>query len=509
MTEKNKDTKEVKQEDKRITYEVDANVLARSVYFDVYERNKNLNFLKLFPKERTLVALQSPESNEKYLRDLSNFLYFTSLNYRNIVNYYAHMPKLDYYLVPHKQEAMADELSVEEKRKIRKAYFKTAFMLDTINIKHEFQRIQEIAWREGVFYGYARRGEDSFFIQKLDPDYCHITGIEDGTLVYEFDFSYFTKYPAYLDTYPKEFKEIYKRISDKDKKQNTINNKINHSNRLWRALDSKNLVCHKIDETMFLPLPPFMALFPLIYDVEDNRDIQRTSHELDNYKVLVGKIPYNKEKSDSVNNFSLSLDLAVQYSNKINAEIPNGMGFLLSPYERIEAINLHNTSVDKNIVKDSEDGVLRSAGISTDLFGGSNSTDASAGRAVAINESSVFAMLRQYERLINKWLKMEETKKYRTRIHFLDITNMNQNIVRNSLQKSANYGLPIKMQLAASFGMSPSETMSMSVLENDILGLHEKWIPLQSANTQSDKGREDGGRRTEGEVNADGESGEE
>lgn len=497
MSEENKETK---QEDKRIKYEVDSRSLARSIYLDVYEKNKNSNFLSIFPKEKILKALQNPQENEKIIRNMSNFLYFTSSNYRRIVNYFAHMPKLDHYVIPHKQE-----MDKKDHDKIRKAYMKTLFKLDTMNIKHEFQKIQEVAWREGIFYGYVREGEDSFFIQKLDPDFCHITGIEDGSLVYEFDFTYFNIYPAYLDNYPSEFRKIYDNLSDKDKKQKTVTSLVGYEGRLWRTLDSQKLVCHKIDETIFYPYPPMASLFPLIYDVEENRDIQRASNEMDNYKVLVGKIPYNKEKTDSVNNFGLDLGLAVEFSNKINEEIPDGMGFLLSPYEKIEAINLHNTGVDKNIVKNSEDGLYRNAGVSVDLFGGSNSTDAAASRAVAIDEAEVFAMLRQYERLINKWLKMEEAKKYRFKFKFLDITNLNDNAVINALQKSASYGIPIKFQLAAAFGMSPSETIAMNVLENDIFELPEKFVPLQSANTQSDKGRDDGGRRSEEEVNQDGE----
>ena len=46
------------------------------------------------------------------------------------------------------------------------------------------------------------------------------------------------------------------------------------------------------------------------------------------------------------------------------------------------------------------------------------------------------------------------------------------------------------MKLAATSGMSPSETLSNQIWENQILKLHEKWVPLQTSYTMSaDAGR--------------------
>lgn len=41
------------------------------------------------------------------------------------------------------------------------------------------------------------------------------------------------------------------------------------------------------------------------------------------------------------------------------------------------------------------------------------------------------------------------------------------------------------MKLAATAGISPTDIMSAQIFENQILKVHENWIPLQTSYTQS------------------------
>lgn len=45
------------------------------------------------------------------------------------------------------------------------------------------------------------RPKDSYFIQKLNPDYCQISSIEGGCFNFAFDFNYFKTYPEKLKQY--------------------------------------------------------------------------------------------------------------------------------------------------------------------------------------------------------------------------------------------------------------------------------------------------------------------
>ena len=54
---------------------------------------------------------------------------------------------------------------------------------------------------------------------------------------------------------------------------------------------------------------------------------------------------------------------------------------------------------------------------------------------------------------------------------------------KKELLESANAGIPVKMAVASLDGFSPLEVLRMQFIENDVLSLHENWIPLQSTYT--------------------------
>ena len=42
-----------------------------------------------------------------------------------------------------------------------------------------------------VYYGYEIETNDSYFLKSLDPDYCRISGSDDGCIMFDFNFAYF------------------------------------------------------------------------------------------------------------------------------------------------------------------------------------------------------------------------------------------------------------------------------------------------------------------------------
>ena len=70
-------------------------------------------------------------------------------------------------------------------------------------------------------------------------------------------------------------------------------------------------------------------------------------------------------------------------------------------------------------------------------------------------------------------------------VKYLETSPWMKNEKKKELIESAQYGVPVKMAVAALDGFSPLEVLRMQFLENDTLGLHDAWIPLQSSYTQS------------------------
>ena len=96
----------------------------------------------------------------------------------------------------------------------------------------------------------------------------------------------------------------------------------------------------------------------------------------------------------------------------------------------------------------------------------------------------MFSFMKQIERNINLFLKqLSGTQKFK--ITFIDASIYNKNDNFNQALKAAQYGLPTISQLFALLGYEPYDLQSMNFLEDEILKLKEKLIPLSSSFTQT------------------------
>lgn len=457
-------------------YKLDFSNLARLVVQDLNTDSGGNILFSNFSKEQAMRALQNPQRNERDLRNLSNFLYIASPHYKRLCDYHAEMLLLDWYISPLK----LDVDKVNEKQFV-KAYRNTLNMLDNMNIKHEFGKALKIAFREGVFYGYEYKTDNSYFLQKLDPEFCRISSIVDGVYNFEFNFQYFDADESRLENYAPEFTTKYNLY--KNSRQNRgANGK--RENLQWQELDHENTVCIKTDEDIPYPFPPFIGVLPDIYEIQDYKALKKANNEMQNIAIFSGKIPY-KEKSDIANDFKLTLDTAMEFGNKIITELPDQVGFMLSVFEDMELFKLSDDKVGTDKVEEAVNNFWSSSGVSKNLFTDSGNTDAAMRYSITTDEQTVLQVLRQIERWINRKLK-EESGKYKFKINMLDTTRYNQTLKITEELKAAQFGIPNKTKLFATMGGSQSEMEGMTFLENEILQLHDNWIPLKSSHTSSE-----------------------
>ena len=475
-------------------YKVDFAKLGKLIFSDLEIRDTNNIFFKTFTKDQVISALQNPQKNEKTLRNVSSFLYVLSPHYKRLCNYYAQMLKYNYYVEPY----MLDFTQEIDKDKFKKSYFSTLYRLDKMNLRHEFQKVVEVVVKEGIYYGSLLETQDSFFFVRLNPDYCQINSIEDGVYNFSFNFTYFSSDESLLDAYPQEFREKYEEYknakADKNVKRKELNNYI------WREMDSKNSICIKTDETVPYAVPMWAGTFADIFEIADYKALKKSNNEMQNYAILVGKVPYNT-KSEVANDFALGLDTAIEFGNKISEALPDQLAFLLSIYEDMELFKLSDDKVGTDKVEEAVNNFFNSAGVGTDLFTGAGSTDAAQKRAITTDEQMCFNLLRQLERWLNRRLKFSQDSTYKFKTTFLDITHLNKEYFIANEIKAMVFGVPDKIRLCASLGMSPSSVNSMAYLENEILELGNIFeVPL-SANTTSGK---DNGRPSEEETSIEG-----
>lgn len=437
--------------------------LAKYIYKDLNNNKDSLyTFSKSFKKEEVLKWISSPARYEKQLRNLSRFLYNSSSHYKRLLKYFAYMPTFDYVI----ELKGVSDFSALKPDVVEKKYLETCNFLENMNIKQEFQKVNIRAWIDDVAYFYEYKTNVSYFLNELDPDYCQINAIEDGCYNFSFDFSYFNKYPEKLEIFGGEFVEKYNLY-----KTDTKNFK-------WQELDSKHTLCIKICETDY-PVPPMVCLFPCLYDLEDIKMLQKSRIELENYLILVAKIPYLNNK-DTANNFALTLDKALEYFQMMSGELPDQIGSILSPFEEISSVKLERQDRERDNVTSAEAQLFSEAGVSQLLFSNNSAAGAALSAGIRTDEDVAFAIVRQYERWLNRKLK-DFCKIIYFKIEILNISEHNRKDVIAYLKESATLGAPNKLRYCAALGMTPASVIHMLYLENDVLKIIDRFKPLQSA----------------------------
>lgn len=446
---------------------IDFAQLNRMILHDLNSNLKTNNSLSKFTSDQVARYLQQPVKFEKELRELSRYLYTASPNYKRLILYFSSLLTFDYIVEPY-------DLNFEklDKVKFKKQYQKCLSLLESMNITHEMTKILRTAFKEDVFYGYEHQGKDSYFIQKMNPDYCHISSIEDGVYNYAFDFSYFdkTENKQKLDTYPTEFLEKY--------------NQYKITKQKWIELDSKRIICIKINEEIEYPIPPFNIVFESIFDLDEYKRLKKAKIKMDNYMILTQRIPID-EKSGDPNKFLIELETAMMFHNKASDALPESVGLVTSPME-IEGIKLEKNQKEKDSVAEAERDFYNSSGVSQILFNSDKISSAGSQKSAQTDEQILFTVLRQIERWVNRKLKSFSSH-YKFKVNFLNTTEFNKENVADMYLRAAQYGMPVKMMLGAALGLTPSSMSNMTFLENEILDLHNELIPLSSSHTQSGK----------------------
>ncbi|MEK4025505.1 hypothetical protein [Sporosarcina sp. FSL W7-1283] len=448
----------------------------------IRETNKHISSnssLGNFTTQQVTRFLQNPIQFEKQLRQLSNYLYNVSGNYKRIIQYFALLPTYAYTIEPY---------SIPEKynkEKYKKEYFKVAKELEKMSLRHELTKIMKIAFKEDVFYGYIIESKDTFFIMHLDADYCKITSLsgEDGLFNFSFDFSFFDRNKDVLSTYPEEFQQKYQTY-------------LNDTSQRFIELSSDNAICIKVNDEIEYPLIPFSTIFESIFEADQYKKIKMQKTKMDNFLLLTQKIPQGDK--NEVDMFTINLDLAGQFHDMLSQSVPEGISVALSPME-ITATRMEKSRNDQDVIQQSQRDIYSAAGVPQQIFNSEKNTAVGINKSIVTAEQILFGILRQVERWVNRRLSKMNAS-YKFHLKFLDITVFNQKEKQDQLQKAATSSMPVINEYAASLGMSPLDLYNKAVLENEVLSLHDLLKPLQSTHTQSGKDNEGGRDKVDDDV---------
>lgn len=438
--------------------------------------NTSAPTFSLYTKDDITTYLSNPYRYEQQLRQAVTYIYGASSHFRRIIQYFAGLSDLSYVVSPCNIDPKTANVKTYNRN-----YRKVLNTMSALSVRTQFPKILTTCLREDVFYGTLWVTNDSITIQQLPSDYCSISTVEDNVPNVTFDFSYFDSRGNLIDYFPKEFQTKYN-VYQRNRTQK------------WIELDSPTSFAIKCNsDIMDYAIPPFAGILREIYDIEDYKQLKASKTALENYAMLVMKLPMDDDGS-----WGIDYDKAKGFWRNLDAVLPEEIGSVLSPMV-IDKISFErNHSGDTNTVADAEQNLFTASGVSSLIFNNEKSSANALLLSIKADQSITFGIVKAIEDMLNRFIQSQSFGK-NFKVTFLDVSPYNRKEAGDAYLKACQYGFPMATFYCASQGLGQAEMDCMNFLENDIIGIKDIFVPLQSSSTQSSKteskgATDDGGR---------------
>lgn len=437
--------------------------------------NRSAPTFSRYSKDDITRYLANPYRYEKQLRDAVIYIYGASSHFRRLIQYFVGLSDLAYIVEPYKIDPKKANIRITNNN-----YRKVLNALDSMSIKTQFPAILTVCLREDTWFGTMWVTNDDITFQQLPSDYCAISSKEGHCLNVTFNFSYFDAHAELLDYYPQEFKTKYEQY------------KKDRANR-WIELDSPTSFAIKCnDDILNYSIPPFAGLLREIYDLEDYRNLKLTKTALENYAMIVTKIPLNDDGT-----WGIDLEKAVEFWQNLSSVLPEEIGSVLTPMD-MEKISFERTHAgDTQTVTDAEQNMFSAAGVSSQLFNNPKASSNALLLSIKADQMITYGVVKGIEDAVNRFIQAQPYGK-NFHINFLDCSPYNRKEMGDAYLKAASYGFPTISAYCASQGIGQSQLDNMSFLEGEVLGLAEMFKPVQSSSQMSSSDLEGKGATDEG-----------
>lgn len=398
---------------------------------------------------------------------LSRNFFYKDGYYKQIIIHYATLLKYAGLLIPN--PSLGKKLSTSH---ISKRYYNAIDYVEKMNLPVFLTDCATRALIDGCYYGViVQLDKQNFSVLDLPSGYCQ-TRYKDlnGDDLIEFDVSYFnsivdlTAKEQALASYPKFIRDAYK----KWQKQKSSNS--------WVIIPSDIGICFPF----FDGRPLFLSVIPASLEYDDAIQTERDRDAEEIRKILVQKVPHLQD-----GRLLFEPDEAAEmHAGAVGMLKGNKNISVLTTYADVDAVVSKTTgeSTSKTL-EQIEKNIYAQAGVSGQIFSstGSSTLDASIKNDIALMMYLANKFSRFITNSINRiYGNTNITFKYQ--ILPVSIHNMDKFVDQSFKLSSSGYSylLPV-----VALGLSQRDIVSLKELENDVLKLGEKLIPLSSSYTQS------------------------
>ena len=421
---------------------------------------------------------------------LSRFFFNKDGVYKRLIVHYATLLKYAGLLIPN--PAPGKNLSQEN---ISKRYYNALDFVEKIDLVGFFANCAIKAYRDGCYYGVITKlDKTAFSVLDLPVAYC-VSNFKDqfGNDIIEFNLGYFNTISseqdreAALNTYPKVISSAYRKYS-KGKRG------------AWLMIPSDIGICFPT----FNGLPTFLSVILSTAEYKEavQREVEKQREEIK--KIIVQKIPHNNTTNELLFEPDEAEEIHLGTVGMMKGEENIRV---LTTYADVDSI-VSKTSSDalSNVLENMINQIYLEAGTSNQFFSaiGSATTDGSITNDLAF----VMILANKFASFVTNMINyLYANGNISFKYKILPVTWHNQSEYITNSFKLAGSGYSWLLP-AIAMDMSQKDIINVKDLENDLLKLKDKFIPLSSIYTaSSEKQSGDNSSKENKEINEEGKPG--
>ena len=414
------------------------------------------------------------------MREISEFFYKTSGIYSRLVRYMAFMYRYDWYISPlmyGKDKGKKEQLTGD--------FYNCLELLDSFNVKQQLGEIALRVLKEGCYYGYLVKQENSLVLQDLPSNYCRSRFNYGNKPAVEFNMKFFddvfkdtAQRNRILKMFPDEFEKGYHLY-----KQGKLPAEFAGDTSGWYLLDPELAVKFTVNGEDH---PAFISVIPLILDLDEAQALDRKKTMQKLLKIVIQKMPLDKN-----GDLIFDVEEAQQLHNNAVQMLGRAIGVdVLTTFAdvTVEDMTDSQTSAQTDDLERVERQLYNEAGVSQMQF----NTDGNIAleKSILNDEATMYNMLLQFESFLNdivaKFGKVGKKSKVVYKVQLLTTTIYNYKDLSKLYKEQTQLGYS-KMLPQIALGQSQSSILSNAYFENEVLDLVNLFVPPMMSSTMSGK----------------------
>lgn len=413
-------------------------------------------------------------SNGKSLIKASRYLYYRSQIYNKLIHFYADMYCLECRKVTPKYNFTKEMDST----KVLKQFNSTLDFLDIMNLKNNFNEVFLNLWIEDASFNLFFYDDTGSIFYRIEPDECVFDSkyMMGPGLGFAMDMSKWKSAERQLiiEKFGSPLKEMWDEYNRTGIKYVHVPDEYSAAFKL--RLDLWDSV-----------IPPIIAMFGQLANLNDLADIQADADELSIFKLIY--YPLKILNGGKTDDFEVSPDLALEYFNKMIEEaLPANVSAAAIPGDELKVIDFsNNTTQEIDRLEQSQSQILGSTGGAGALLDAQRAINNTALINASLKNETAYAVssiLPQIESFTNRMLAFNVSNP--CHVSYFPVSIYTKDDYRKNMLEMCQYSYAMRLALGTFMGFTERETISSLHFEQDVLGLHDIMrYPLQSSYTMT------------------------